>query len=123
MLELCHVVCDTSFSLDIDELPRIPSGKQRHLFRSKFRGCTLKGGPHLADRAVTADHIHKDAADRYAPCLQALLLFARPIITIGDFYYSAVLTILNVIPNLILLFIHIGNTEFNTCIYKILEIN
>ena len=36
----------------------------------------LKGGPQLADRAETADHIHKDATDRYAPCLRALL-FAR----------------------------------------------
>ena len=62
-------------------------------------------------RDEMADHIHKDAADRYAPCLQALLLLARPIINIGDFYYCVVLTILNVIPNGI------------TCIYKILEIN
>ena len=38
-----------------------------------------------ADRAETADHIHKDATDRYAPCLRALLLFARPIVNIGDF--------------------------------------
>ena len=45
----------------------------------------LKGGPQLADRAETADHIHKDATDRYAPCLRALLLFARPIVNIGDF--------------------------------------
>ena len=30
---------------------------------------TLKGGPQLADRAETADHIHKDATDRYAPYL------------------------------------------------------
>ena len=71
----------------------------------------LKGGPQLADRAETADHIHKDATDRYAPCLRVLLLFARPIVTIGGFYYCVVLTILNVIPNGI------------TCIYKILEIN
>ena len=42
----------------------------------------LKGGPQLADRAETADHIHKDATDRYAPCLRALLLFARPIVNI-----------------------------------------
>ena len=42
-------------------------------------GGTLKDGRQLADRAKTADHIHKDATDRYAPCLQALLLFARPI--------------------------------------------
>ena len=70
---------------------------------------TLKGGPQLADRTETADHIHKDATDRYAPCLQALLLFA--IVNIGDFYYCVVLTILNVIPNGI------------TCIYKILEKN
>ena len=62
-------------------------------------GHTLKGGPQLADRAETADHIHKDATDRYAPCLQALFLFARPIVNIGDFYYCVVLTILNVIPN------------------------
>ena len=59
----------------------------------------LKGGPQLADRAETADHIHKDATDRYAPCLRALLLFARPIVNIGDFYYCVVLTILNIIPN------------------------
>ena len=71
----------------------------------------LKGGPHLADRAETADHIHQDATDRYAPSLQALLLFARPIVTIGDLYYCVVLTNLNVISNGI------------TCIYKILEIN
>ena len=71
----------------------------------------LKGGPQLADRAETADHIHKDATDRYAPCLRALMLFARPIVNIGEFYYCVVLTILNVIPNGI------------TCIYKILEIN
>ena len=39
----------------------------------------LKGGPQLADRADTIDHIHKDATDRYAPCLRALLylLFLR----------------------------------------------
>ena len=60
----------------------------------------------MADRAVTADHIYKDATDRYA-----LLLFERAIVNIGDFYYCVVLTILNVIPNGI------------TCIYKILEIN
>ena len=30
----------------------------------------LKGGPPLADRAETADHINKDATDRYAPCLR-----------------------------------------------------
>ena len=54
-------------------------------------GGTVKGGPQLADRAETADHIHKDATDRYAPCLQALLLFARPIVNIGDFYYCVVL--------------------------------
>ena len=71
----------------------------------------LKGGPQLADRAETADRIHKDATDRYAPCLRALFLFAHPIVNIGDFYYCVVLTILNVIPNGI------------TCIYKILEIN
>ena len=65
----------------------------------------------MADRAETADQIHKDATDRYAPRLRALLLFARPIVNIGDFYYCVVLTILNVIPNGI------------TCIYKILEIN
>ena len=65
----------------------------------------------MADRAETADHIYKDAADRYAPCVQALLWFARAIVNIGDFYYCVVLTILNVIPNGI------------TCIYKILEIN
>ena len=74
-------------------------------------GDILKGGPQLADRAETADHIHKDATDRYAPCLRALLLFARPIVNIWYFYYCVVLTILNVIPNGI------------TCIYKILEIN
>ena len=32
-------------------------------------GGILKGGPQLAYRAETADHIHKDATDRYAPCL------------------------------------------------------
>ena len=48
-------------------------------------GGILKGGPQLADRAETADHIHKNATDRYAPCLRALLLFARPIVNIGDF--------------------------------------
>ena len=32
----------------------------------------LKGGPQLADRMEMADHIHKNATDRYAPCLQAL---------------------------------------------------
>ena len=74
-------------------------------------GGILKGEPQLADCTETADHIHKDATDRYAPCLRALLLFARPIINIGDFYYCVVLTILNVIPNGI------------TCICKILEIN
>ena len=47
----------------------------------------------------------------YAPCLQALLLFARAIVNIGDFYYCIVLTIINVIPNGI------------TCIYKIIELN
>ena len=31
---------------------------------------TLKGGPQLADRVETADHIHKDATDRYAPYLR-----------------------------------------------------
>ena len=45
-------------------------------------GGILKGGPQLADRAEMADHIHKDATDRYAPCLRALLLFARPIVNI-----------------------------------------
>ena len=59
----------------------------------------LKGGPQLADRAETADHIHKDATDRYAPCLRALLLFGRPIVNIGNFYYCVVVTIQNVIPN------------------------
>ena len=37
-----------------------------------YRGI-LKGGPQLADRAETADqihHIHKDATNRYAPCLR-----------------------------------------------------
>ena len=33
-------------------------------------GGRLKGRPELADRAETADHIHKDATDRYAPCLR-----------------------------------------------------
>ena len=37
--------------------------------RRKFGG-RLKGRPQLADRAETADHIHKDATDRYAPCLR-----------------------------------------------------
>ena len=50
-----------------------------------LNGGLLKGGPQLADRAETAHHIHKDATDRYAPCLRALLLFARPIVNIGDF--------------------------------------
>ena len=53
----------------------------------------------MADRADTADHIHKNATVRYAPCLQALLLFACAIVNIGDFYYCVVLTILNAIPN------------------------
>ena len=44
----------------------------------------LKGGPQLADCVETAVHIHKDATDWYAPCLRALLLFARPIVNIGD---------------------------------------
>ena len=78
--------------------------------RDSVRGI-LKGGPQLADRAEMADHIHKNATDRYAPCLRALLLFASPIVNIGDFYYCVVLTILNVIPDAI------------TCIYKILQIN
>ena len=77
---------------------------------TRWRGI-LKGGPQLADRTETADHIHKDATDRYALCLRALLLFARPIVNIGDYYYCVVLTIINVIPNGV------------TCIYKILEIN
>ena len=47
----------------------------------------------------------------YAPYLQALFLFARAIVNIGDFYYCIVLTILNVIPNGI------------TCIYEIIELN
>ena len=81
-----------------------------HILHTPHRGI-LKGGPQLADRAETADHIHKNATDRYAPCLRALLSFARPIVNIGDFYYCVVLTILNVIPNGI------------TCIYKIIEIN
>ena len=64
-----------------------------------FERALLIGGPELADRAETADHIHKDSIDRYAPCLQALL-FARPIINIADcYYYCVVLTILNVIPD------------------------
>ena len=75
------------------------------MFITLVVGGALKGGPQLAD------HIHKDATDRYAPCLQALLLFACPIVNIGDFYYCVVLTILNGLPNGI------------TCIYKILEIN
>ena len=45
------------------------------------------------------------------PYLQALLLFARAIVNIGDFYYCVVLTTLNGIPNGV------------TCILKILEIN
>ena len=65
----------------------------------------------MADRGETADYFHKDVTDRYAPCLRALLLFAHPIVNIGDLYYCVVLTMLNVIPNGI------------TCIYKILEIN
>ena len=64
-----------------------------------YKRALLIGGPELTDRAETADHIHKDSIDRYAPCLQALL-FARPIINIADFYYyCVVLTILNVIPD------------------------
>jgi hypothetical protein len=70
---------------------------------------TLKGGPQLADRADMADHINKNAIDRYAPCLQALLLFERAIVNIGDFYYCVVLTVLFAIPNGV------------TCIYKILK--
>ena len=31
---------------------------------SRALGGILKGGPQLADRAETADHIHKDATDR-----------------------------------------------------------
>ena len=38
----------------------------------------------VEDRADTADHFHKDATDRYAPCLQILLLFARAVVNIGD---------------------------------------
>ena len=58
--------------------------QQVKVFESAAWGI-LKGGPQLADRAETADHIHKDATDRYAPCLRALLLFACPIVNIGDF--------------------------------------
>ena len=47
----------------------------------------------------------------FVPYLQALLLFVRAIVNIGDFYYCVVLTIINVILNGI------------TCIYKILEPN
>ena len=47
----------------------------------------------------------------FVPYLQALLLFARVIVNIGNFYYYVVLTILIVIPNGV------------TCIYKILEIH
>ena len=49
------------------------------LFPRDQSGLTLKGGPQLADRADTADHIHKYATDRYAPYLRALLylLFLR----------------------------------------------
>ena len=63
----------------------------RLTFKPTLNRGIQKGGPQLADRAETADHIHKDATDRYAPCLRALLLFARPIINIGDFYYCVVL--------------------------------
>ena len=47
----------------------------------------------------------------FVPYLQALLLFARTIVNIGDFYYCVALTLLNVTPN------------GDICIYKILEIN
>ena len=70
------------------------------LFNDNKFGPLLIGGPELADRAETADHIHKDSIDRYAPSLQVLLLFACPIENSADFYYyCVVLTILNVIPD------------------------
>ena len=65
--------------------PGVWKGVVGDYHNSKFSRGILKGGPQLADRAETADHIHKDATDRYAPCLRALLLFARPIVNIGDF--------------------------------------
>ena len=38
--------------------------------RHGIKWGTLKGGPQLADRTETADHIHRDATDLYAPCLK-----------------------------------------------------
>ena len=46
------------------------NGKTVHVFELYWNWGILKGGPQLADRADTADHIHKDATDRYAPCLR-----------------------------------------------------
>ena len=37
---------------------------------AEVMGGRLKGRPQVADRAETTDHIHKDATDRYAPCLR-----------------------------------------------------
>ena len=46
-----------------------------------FPGHTKRrAGPQLADRAETADHIHhihKDATDRYAPCLRGGAFYVR----------------------------------------------
>ena len=89
-LPKCFLVwrCTEKYSLDYTG-----SVRWHHLSATKSpKRSTLKGGPQLADRAETADHIHKDATDRYAPCSQALLLFARTIVNIGDFYYCVVLT-------------------------------
>ena len=47
---------------------------------TKRRATT--GGP----RGYGRPH-SQNVTDRYPPCLQALLLFARAIVNIGDFYY------------------------------------
>ena len=51
----------------------ISPAKKKSICFIMFYRRTLKGRPQLADRADTEDHIHKDAIDRYAPCLRALL--------------------------------------------------
>ena len=54
-------------------MTRLPANictpEQGH-FVTAFRRATLKGGPQLADRVETADHIQKDATGRYAPRLR-----------------------------------------------------
>ena len=50
-----------------------------YIAESRVHGGILKGGPQLADRGETADHIHhihKDATDRYTPCLRGCPLRA-----------------------------------------------